>query len=54
MHTDDSRMCTRKALAYDIINALEEHNDLDQKTTKIVVNIIKEYVRKDEQEYKHT
>lgn len=54
MHTDDSRMCTRKAMAYDIINALEERHDLDRETTKIIVNIIKEYLRNDEQEYKYT
>lgn len=54
MHADDSRMCTRKAMAYDIINALEEHNDLDQETTEKVITIIKEYVRNDEREYKNT
>jgi len=54
MHADDSRMCTRKAMAYDIINALEERHDLDQETTKLIVNIIKEYVRNDEHEQEYT
>lgn len=54
MHTDDSRMCTRKAMAYDIINTLEERNDLGQETTKIIINLIEEYVRNNEQEYKYT
>lgn len=54
MHADDSRMCTRKAMAYDIINALEERHDLDQETTKLIVNIIKEYVINDEHEQEYT
>lgn len=54
MDYGESRPLTRKAMAYDIINLLEESQDLEQETTTQVIKVIKKYLKDDERQQKST
>lgn len=48
MRTEAERQDTRKAMAYDLGNILDERNDLDQNTVEEVKKIIKTYINTEE------